>query len=567
MIIHRLTILSLFFLTGSAVSPLFAQTDPGPGHIRSLPAPDTDQICTLGHSDVDAHYFIRPEPHVRQRMLLQQEADFQVTFENSCNGSTWPNQAQAAVEYALSIWSVHVQSSIPIRVETIWDNDIESLGSAGPTRIIHSSSIPGAETDTWYSIAQASAMSGIDFVTVINTRPDAEESYDIRVRINCEVNNWYFATDGNPGSGQLDLVTAVLHEIGHGLGFIGTMSANNNNQTAEWGIPPGNEQDNLHPIIYDRFVNDGDDIMVLNESVYPNDSNELYQAVTGNRSGLFFTGENTNRSLAGMPARLHAPNPWQSGSSYSHVHHDEYSGTVNALMRPSIQTAFAIHSPGPAFCGILADKGWPLGINCMEIFERDAIIAVEPDTIDFHLVNIDNSQNRDLIVRNDVLSEDPVQGWIEIEGNEFSIGQGSTDTFNLDPGQEQVISLRFEPVTTGIKTGRLLLFHNAINESSPIEIVLTGEALESEILAKMDQNFPNPFNLSTQINYGLPAESDVRIDLYTVTGRHVRTLVNERQSAGPHDVVLDAGGLSSGMYFYRIIVDRYSDTKKMLLVR
>jgi len=104
-------------------------------------------------------------------------------------------------------------------------------------------------------------------------------------------------------------------------------------------------------------------------------------------------------------------------------------------------------------------------------------------------------------------------------------------------------------------------------KSPLLKCLLTGEALESDILAKLEQNFPNPFQSRTQINFGLPQDSNVRIDLYSVNGQRVKTLVNDWRNAGDHELLFDAGSLSSGMYFYRIVVDGYSDTKKLLLVR
>ena len=66
------------------------------------------------------------------------------------------------------------------------------------------------------------------------------------------------------------------------------------------------------------------------------------------------------------------------------------------------------------------------------------------------------------------------------------------------------------------------------------------------------QNFPNPFNPQTTIGYLLPAASQVLLVVYDLLGREVRTLVHERQDAGKHQVVLDGGGLASGVYFYRL---------------
>lgn len=87
----------------------------------------------------------------------------------------------------------------------------------------------------------------------------------------------------------------------------------------------------------------------------------------------------------------------------------------------------------------------------------------------------------------------------------------------------------------------------------------------------ISQNYPNPFNPITKIDFDLPFDSKVNIVLYDMTGREVKTLVNESRTAGYHTVQFNASDLSSGMYFYRIIT-KSSDkdfiaTKKMALVK
>lgn len=537
-----------------------------PGQIRTMPAPDSDDICTLGHTDVNAHFSLRPDPHQRQRFLMHAESDFQATFVNSCGSSQWPNDAIEAFDYALSIWATHVESEIPIRVEGVWNGNISSLGSAGPTRIVHSSNIPGAQPETWYPIAQASAMTGIDYVSLVDARPDDEESYDMVVNINCNNRNWYFGTDANPGSNEIDLVTVVLHEMAHGLGFLGTMDANNSSMSAEWGI---DSNETATPIIYDRIIEDGFQFSVLDESEYPNPSDHLYQAVTGQRSGLFYSGENSTRLFTGNPVPVYAPSTWRQGSSYAHVDDIIFSrpeNMENALMRPRIDQAFALHSPGPVLCGIMADKEWPMGSSCREYLDRDAMITAAPDTIDFTLVNVGTPADQTFTIMNSEQSETALQVQVETEGNNFYIIEGA-GMYSIEPGLSLNVTVQFDPQTPGIKNGVVTIHHNAINEATPTEIILTGEALESDILAKLEQNFPNPFRSETQINYGLPRDSNVRIDLYSVNGQRVRTLVNDWRNAGDHEVLLDAGSLSSGMYLYRIIVDGYTDTRKLLLVR
>ncbi len=79
--------------------------------------------------------------------------------------------------------------------------------------------------------------------------------------------------------------------------------------------------------------------------------------------------------------------------------------------------------------------------------------------------------------------------------------------------------------------------------------------------------YPNPFNASTTIQYDLPSESEVRIEIYDLLGRKIETLAAGLQPAGSHSVVWDAEDLSSGVYFYRIEAGDYQETRKCVLLR
>jgi hypothetical protein len=83
----------------------------------------------------------------------------------------------------------------------------------------------------------------------------------------------------------------------------------------------------------------------------------------------------------------------------------------------------------------------------------------------------------------------------------------------------------------------------------------------------LHQNYPNPFNPTTRIEYELPASSHISLTVYDVLGREIRTLVDERQSAGNHSVTFNPGNLPSGVYFYRLQAGNYSATKKLLLLK
>ena len=88
----------------------------------------------------------------------------------------------------------------------------------------------------------------------------------------------------------------------------------------------------------------------------------------------------------------------------------------------------------------------------------------------------------------------------------------------------------------------------------------------------LDQNFPNPFNAETIIEYVLPENSQIDLSVYNILGGHVRTLIHQYQGAGHKKTTWDgkdqAGReVSSGVYFYRLETDRFIEVKKMLLLR
>ncbi len=82
----------------------------------------------------------------------------------------------------------------------------------------------------------------------------------------------------------------------------------------------------------------------------------------------------------------------------------------------------------------------------------------------------------------------------------------------------------------------------------------------------LDQNFPNPFNPSTTIRYGLPNRSQVTLAIFNTLGQQVALLQNGEQEAGYHEVRFDGENLSSGVYFYRIQAGEFVATKRLLLL-
>jgi len=83
----------------------------------------------------------------------------------------------------------------------------------------------------------------------------------------------------------------------------------------------------------------------------------------------------------------------------------------------------------------------------------------------------------------------------------------------------------------------------------------------------LSQNYPNPFNASTIIEFQLLSKQHVNLCVYDILGREITTLLDETREAGTHTVSFDSGSLPSGIYFYKIQADNYSQIRRMLLIK
>lgn len=84
---------------------------------------------------------------------------------------------------------------------------------------------------------------------------------------------------------------------------------------------------------------------------------------------------------------------------------------------------------------------------------------------------------------------------------------------------------------------------------------------------ELSQNYPNPFNPTTAIRYSVPVAGSVQLKIFNILGQEVMTLVEGDQKAGSYVVVFDASRLSSGVYLYQLKTDKYSNVKKMMLLK
>lgn len=101
--------------------------------------------------------------------------------------------------------------------------------------------------------------------------------------------------------------------------------------------------------------------------------------------------------------------------------------------------------------------------------------------------------------------------------------------------------------------------------ASPIGIKQIGNILPKDY--QLEQNYPNPFNPSTTIKFDVPIASFIKLIIFDVTGSEIETPVNEQLNAGSYEVNFDASKLSSGVYYYKLAANDYTETKKMILLK
>lgn len=103
---------------------------------------------------------------------------------------------------------------------------------------------------------------------------------------------------------------------------------------------------------------------------------------------------------------------------------------------------------------------------------------------------------------------------------------------------------------------------------TPMTIVgVYEQGTKTPISFSLSQNFPNPFNSTTIINYSVLEAENIQLKVYNIMGSEIRTLVNEFKQAGNYKMSFDGSSLASGIYFYKLIAGNYSETRKMILLK
>jgi lysophospholipase L1-like esterase len=211
-------------------------------------------------------------------------------------------------------------------------------------------------------------------------------------------------------------------------------------------------------------------------------------------------------------------------------------------------------------------------------------VGEAPSTSDDHIY-INFSAERDstyyLFARLNCPTYDDDSFWIKMDNGSFDMKNGlvtsgwawvSLGSYVLSAG-EHTLTIAYRE--NGAKMDKISISNNiyapaGMGEEAENICDLTGmgnlmEVGDSYILG---QSYPNPFNPTTLIKYYLPESSKVNLEVLDITGRTVDLLINNIESRGEHSVTFDGTGLSSGVYFYRLITSTgFIQSKKMLLLK
>lgn len=519
-----------------------------------VPAPE--EICILHPSGETANTYLLPSDlrgAVEGEALRSaaQRAEISVNYEGD-----FPQEAREAFERAAEIWETHITSPVEIRIDVSFeplpedDPDPNTLATAGSPVVFALEFEDG--TRSAYGSALTDAILGED---------QRSGEPDIVARFNSERDDWYFGT-GQPGEREIDFTSVAVHEIAHGLGFFGSMSVEDNE--GSWGFDFGSIEEPV-PAIYDRFAEDLPGNRLINTDVYPNPSEKLGDTLTSRN--VFFNGPQArvgNMATEDVPderPELYAPEEWNEGSSYSHLDEETYPADgINALMTPRIGFQEVIHTPGAVTCGMFADMGWELGVDCRALLNVD-LLAFEAEAL---------VEQEGVIELAWVLAEDSDVTEVEVQQRRFGGAFETIQTVSADEnsfcqeGDDGRISCQFrvQNLEPGSYSFRLVLVEADGTRTPGLERRVFVEPERFVVYGPR----PNPFRGQTFLNVVVERSQRVIVDVYDVQGRLVRRLFN-REVGQEERISFDAGSLSSGMYFFYVKGEDFAESRQAVLVR
>jgi len=291
-----------------------------------------------------------------------------VAPEGGNAGTTRGQQRLNVFQAAANIWAAQLTSTVTIRVRAQFNSFPGQcstgggvLGFAGPNNFI--TNFPNApRTNTWYPIALANALAGSDQDPGVDDI-DAEFNSDVDTGcLGAGTRFWYGTTSAAPTGNRVNLLPTVLHEIGHGLGFLSLVCDD------PAGCGAGNPQGSMPLGRNDawNFLLAGSSNTALKWSAMSDAQRaDLIDSEPADASKLVWTGSNVTAALPGFMTagttagflRMYAPNPVEPGSSISHF---TTAASPNLLMEPNINSDLVsrVRNPDDLTRNLFADIGW-----------------------------------------------------------------------------------------------------------------------------------------------------------------------------------------------------------------
>jgi len=288
-------------------------------------------------------------------------AAFVITWLPAC--ATPPAEAITALETAAALWGTWISSPVPIAVSACWTPDPsggDALATGIPAEYI--TNFPGAPlVNVNYPIALANALSGADL------HPGA---VDMRLQFKSDI-AWSYTTKMHATAGE-DFIAVALHELAHGLGFVGNMVESSN-----IGFCGDGPYGALYPCPtpYDWFAMDSTGVPLLDYRTP--DPRELGARL---KSDASFGGANVITAY-GSPLKLYTPATWMWGSSLSHLDQSTFGGGSNRLMTPSYSGV--TRHPGAATLAAFQDLGWLRAGNLPNLTTSGPLVLGVDQTMPF----------------------------------------------------------------------------------------------------------------------------------------------------------------------------------------
>ena len=256
---------------------------------------------------------------------IEKKSNFIVNF------NTVPTVARTAVQAAIDVWSENFSSTVPVSVNVSWGRASSYGILASASAKSNFANFPNAPDKTlYYASALANALAGKDL------DPNNPE---LEITITSDA-PWYYGVDGKCPQKSYDLVSVILHEMGHGLGFI---SGNYYDQYSGYGRVD-------LPTPFDAYAQLPDGRRLAD---MPSPSIETGKALT---SPLYWSGENGIKANGGVKPPLFTPSIYEPGSSVSHLDERTFSQAgANRVMTPNLDSGEVFHLPGSLLLAMFDD--------------------------------------------------------------------------------------------------------------------------------------------------------------------------------------------------------------------